>query len=329
MGRALQAYRKMKLKTILSVLLILSLTFVVLDSSEAEAQAQYSLDLLGYAWDHSTISVRITPPENESWWKPYYLYASLRAISEWNHAIQEFASDYSNFSYLSRIRLVPTITQETDSGFDIYIIWTECCISERNIGQSHPVVKSPCIMTKNTVIIAARAPSGHVMTEVDMQNLILHEIGHTLGLYHSNYSGDIMYPTVSYRETVYALSSLDVYAVSKVFEWMSNSTQFSPSNTCPQESSVTLPSSISYQYLPIPSEALPSQTPIEYIIRLLLRPEILIALLIAVTMLAFLVVSRRRREEPQEILTEDTLSQEMIGLRAHPCAKESVAVFAV
>jgi len=280
---------------------------VVPDFSEAEAQEQYSLDLLGNTWDHSTISVRIAPPENESWWKAYYLYASIRAISEWNHAIQEFASNYTDFAHLSRIRMVPTITQETDPGFDISITWTECCISEQTIGQSQAYVKSPCIITKNTVIIASIAPSGHVMTEVDMQNLILHEIGHTLGLYHSNYSGDIMYPTVSYRETVYALSSLDVYAVSKVFEWMSNSTQFSSSNTCPQESSVTLPSSISYHYLPLSVVDLPpppSQTPLDHIIRLLLRPEILIALLVAVTTLAFLVVYRRRHEEPQGILTE-------------------------
>lgn len=274
---------------------------MVRDFSEAEAQEQYSLDLQRRTWDHSTISVLIIPLENESWWKPPYLNASLRAIAQWNHAIQEFASNYSNFAYLSRIRMVPTITQESDFGFDIYISWIEECASEMTIGQSQAVVKSPCIITKNTVCFAARAPSGHVMTEVDMQNIALHEIGHTLGLLHSNYAGDIMYPTVSYRKTVHALSSLDVYAVSKVFEWMSNSTQFTPSNTCPQDSSVTLPSSISYQYLPISIEDLPppsSQTPLDYILRLLLRPEILIALLIAVTTVAFLVVSRRRREEP-------------------------------
>ncbi len=294
------------MKKILLVLLILSLTFLVSDFRETEAQEQYSLDLLGNTWDHSTISVRIAPPENESWWKPYYLYASIRAISEWNHAIQEFASNYTDFAHLSRIRIVPTIIQETAPGFDIDIIWTECCISEQAIGQSQALVKSPCIITKNTIIIAGRAPSGHVMTEVDMQNLILHEIGHTLGLYHSNYAGDIMYYTVSYRETVYALSSLDVYAVSKVFEWMSNSTQFTSSNTCPPESSVTLPSTISYHYMPISVVDLPpprSQTPLDYVTRLLLRPEILITLLIMVTTIVFLGAYRRRLKKPQKIVT--------------------------
>lgn len=294
------------MKTTLLVLLILSLTFLVRGFNEIEAQEQYSLDLLGNTWDHSTISVRIAPPENESWWKPYYLYASIRAVSEWNHAIQNFASNYTDFAYLSRIRLVPTIIQETNIGFDIDVTWTECCISEQTIGQSQAYVKSPCIITKNTIIIAGRAPSGHVMTEVDMQNLILHEIGHTLGLNHSNYSGDIMYYTVSYRETVYALSSLDVYALSKVFEWTSNSTQFSSLNTCPPESSVTLPSSISYLYLPISDVDLPpppSQTPIDYITRLLLRPEILVTLSVAVTTLAIIGIYLKRRREPQKIPT--------------------------
>lgn len=308
----------MKSKTILSVLLILSLTFVVRDFSEAEAQAQYSLGLQGTTWDHSTISVCIVPRESESWWKPSYLNASLRAIAEWGNAIQEFASNYSNFAYLSSIKMVPTITQALDSGYDIYITWIEECASAQTIGRSQAVYKPPCIIINNTVCLAARIPGGYVLKEIDMQNVALHELGHTLGLGHSNYVGDIMYPTYTYRETVQALSSLDVYSVSKVFEWMSKSSQFSPSSTCPQESSVTLPSSIPYQYLPISFEDLPpqSQTPLDYILRFVIRPEFLIALSIAVIMLAFLAVSRRRREEPQEILTEDTLSQEMINLCA-------------
>jgi len=150
----------MRLKTIVLVLLILSLAFVVRDFSEAEAQGQYSLDLQGITWDHSTISVRIIPRESESWWKPSYLNASLRAISEWGNAIQEFASNYSNFAYLSRIRIGPTITQALDFGSDIYITWIEECASEQAIGSSQAVYKQPCIIINNTICLAARIPDG-------------------------------------------------------------------------------------------------------------------------------------------------------------------------
>ena len=91
-------------------------------------------------------------------------------------------------------------------------------------------------MLNNTVCLAAKAPSGHVMTEVDMQNIVVHELGHTFGLYHCSYSGDVMYSIVDYTATVKQLSSLDLYALSHNFEWMTNSSQFTSSSTCPQES---------------------------------------------------------------------------------------------
>lgn len=294
--------RKLALTSIL--LLLLSLTLVIHDFSETEAQEEYSIDLTGYTWDHSTISASVFPQENESWWEPSYLNATLHAIAQWNDAIHEFASNYTSFSYLSRISLVPTITHEVASGFDIYIGWIGECENETRIGQSQAMVKSPCVMTKNTVCFAAKAPSGHVMTEVDMQNIAVHELGHTFGLSHCNYSGDVMYYTVSYRETVKALSSLDLYALSTIFEWISNSTQFSSSNVCPQESSVTLPSSISYYHFPIAAENLPLSPPqnlTDYIIGLLLRPEIQTTILVAVTLLAVVVIIRKRRKKPQEI----------------------------
>ncbi|MCK4885506.1 matrixin family metalloprotease, partial [Candidatus Bathyarchaeota archaeon] len=275
---------------------------MVLAVRQIEAQTEYTIDIRGYTWNHSTISVSIFPRENESWWEPSYLNATLHGIAQWNDAIQEFASNYTDFSYLSSIRFVPTVTNEVASGFDIYVIWIGECGSEATIGQSRATVKSLCVMTNNTVCLAAKAPSGHVMTEVDMQNIVVHELGHTFGLYHCTYSGDVMYSTVHYRETVKPLSSLDLYVLSQIFEWMSNSTQFTSSNTCPQESSVTLPSNISYYHLPIAAENLPLPTPqnlAEYIIGLFLRPELLTAILIAVTLLAVAAIILKRRKKPQ------------------------------
>jgi hypothetical protein len=76
-----------KLALTFSLLLVLSLTLLVPASKQTEAQKENSIEVMGYAWDHSTISVSIFPKENESWWKPFYLNATLHGIAQWNDAI--------------------------------------------------------------------------------------------------------------------------------------------------------------------------------------------------------------------------------------------------
>jgi hypothetical protein len=153
-----------KLALTFSLLLILILTLLASAYTQKEAQQKYSIEVLGYTWDHSTISVRIYPKENESWWKPFYINATLNGIAQWNDAIQQFAANNTRFSYLSTIHLAPIINHENLSGFDIYIGWIEKCGKESTIGQSQATIKSSCLMLNNTMCLAAKAPSGHVMT---------------------------------------------------------------------------------------------------------------------------------------------------------------------
>jgi predicted Zn-dependent protease len=310
---------KMKWKQALSVSLILSLMLLVSVLGEAQAQTQYSLDLQGLTWNHSTISVLVVPQDNASWWKSSYLNATLRAISEWNNAIVYFARNYSNFAYLSSLRMIPTISHAMNSGFDVYISWIETSLNTgaNEIGDTQTVYEQPYTIIKSTITLAAKDSQGYVLNEADMQNVALHELGHSLGLGHSSYLGDVMYPHYTPKQTVEGLSTLDVYGVSTVFQWMSKSSQFNP------VSSVTLPSNIPYQYLPISNENLPppSSTPsptpyqtvltyirtlLTYILQFFLRPEFSIPLLIAILALLvteFVVATHRRRKEPQEIPT--------------------------
>jgi predicted Zn-dependent protease len=249
-------------KKILYALLIASLVCALSECSQTQAQVQYSLNLHRMTWDHSTISVLITLPNNESWWTPSYLNATLRAISQWNHAILDFASNYTNYAYLSKLRMTPTIAYKMDSGFDVYISWTEKPPSATDeIGSANILYELPSrIIMNSTIDLASKTLQGYVLNEVDMQNIALHELGHSLGLGHTNYTEDVMYPkyTPDPLKQVQTLSTLDLYGVSTVFQWMSNSFSFPYS---PQQSSVSLPSSITYQYLPISYEDLPPTSP--------------------------------------------------------------------
>ena len=88
------------------------------------SQNEVSLELQQSTWDHSTLQVLIVTEENESWWKPVYADSTLRAINIWNSAFRNFASNYSDFEYLSRLNMVATLSDVEKTGFDVYVYWT-------------------------------------------------------------------------------------------------------------------------------------------------------------------------------------------------------------
>lgn len=285
------------------VLLILGLTVVVPVFGHTETQVDYSIDVSGYTWDHYILTVSIFPQENESWWEPAYLYSAIHGVEQWNDAIQDFATSYPEFSYISQLRFVPIITHEEVHDLDIYISWVAKCDDRDGvIGITENVIELPCTSINSTVCLAVEGPDGHVMTETDMQNIVVHEMGHTLALYHSNQYEDIMYPLVEYGEAVKSISSLDVYAVSQNFKWLADSTQFNSSNACRQQGSLTLPSSIPFVHFSIADENLPdnAQNLNGNFVELFLRPEILATIVAAVVLVVVVVAIVKKHKKPQD-----------------------------
>ncbi|MGQ9719675.1 MAG: matrixin family metalloprotease [Nitrososphaerales archaeon] len=272
------------------VFLIIILTIKVPIS---EAQTEPSINLQGLTWNHSIITVLVVPQSHQPWWDTSYLNASLRAINLWNNAILNFSSYSSQFYYLSQIRMISSVSQALEPGFDIYITWQEEYEGTNTLGTSQAVYELPCTIINNTISLWAKT-KGYVLNEVDMQNVAIHELGHALGLGHSDYSGDIMYPEYTPRGDVRALSTLDLYGVSIVFEWLSHYPE--PPNKCPSELSVILPQDIQYEYLPISYADLPPQSPhsyktlLDFVLGLINSPHgIVLLLLLSVTLIVLLV----------------------------------------
>jgi hypothetical protein len=303
-------------KSFVAVLMVLCLCFSVFALALVHAETEYDVGLQGVTWDDSVIDVLITPPSNVSWWSPSYLNATLHSISQWNEAIASFAGNHSDFAYLSGLRMVPQVSDSSaKADFDAYLSWIkEFGNVTCEAGLSRTTIKSAGIIANNSVTIAAYDCRGNVLSEADSQNVVLHELGHVLGLKHSNYTGDLMYFAYSLSSPVRAISTLDLYGVGVVFQWMAVSSEFDKDNMGSRVYSVSLPLEISYEHLEISEGNLPPQTLFEQVRNYLwlgseaiAKPEIWVFMvLLTVALVTVFIVLRRVRRK--HALTDDLAS---------------------
>ncbi len=301
----------MKKEGILALFLVFCLSSSLLVLVEAETQKEYVMPLEGPTWNHSILSVLVVPQYDEPWWNPGYLNSALRAISQWNGAISYFRANYSEFAYLSRLRMVPQVSNVTIGGFDAYVSWIDQFGNETcEAGLTRTTYTSSNVIVNSTLAFSGRDCLGNILSEVDMQNVALHELGHCLGLGHPNTPEDLMYYTYSLSSPAKAISTLDVYGVGTVFRWMASSQFYNSTNQGAPVYTVTLPSSIQYEYLPITEENRPPESSLGQVVNFLselttvvLQPEILALIFLAIAaLIAFVTISRirRRRTVPQQ-----------------------------
>jgi predicted Zn-dependent protease len=225
--------------------------FVSSNFVQCQSQDKYSIQLEGFVWSRSTLNALVVTADNESWWDPAFLNTSLRAIGQWNEAITTFASNYSNYSYLSNLRIQPTVSNSTQPGYDIYVSWHESPFSNTTdvVGLSQISANYQKIIANCTVNLAAHTLHGDTLNEGDLQNVVLHELGHSLGLGHSNYTGDVMYVLYTMGSPAEKVSTLDVYGVATIFAWEKYSSTFFPVSSLTNK--VVLPTGVTYQFLPV------------------------------------------------------------------------------
>ena len=284
-----------------AVFLILMTNFSV---SPVLAQNVNELRLGNSVWNHSTISALIVTADKESWWNPAYVNNTIRAIGQWNEAINEFAINQSNYNYLLGTSINAQVSNETFPSYDLYINWTESINGDMSneIGLTTIYSSSTNIITKCTMSLGVKTNIGVTLSNIDMQNIALHELGHCLGLSHCNYSSDIMYPLYNVGGSSSLLSTLDVYGVATMFAWKLDPANIFPVRQWLNETSVTLPADIPYQYLSVSAENTPPLTIIDnpisqffiMLFALVAMPLIAIPIIILIIMLVFAVLVTRR-----------------------------------
>jgi hypothetical protein len=134
-----------------------------------------------------------------------------------------------------------------------------------------------------------------------MQNVALHELGHSLGLGHSNYTGDLMYALYTMGSPAEDVSTLDVYGVATVFAWKTNTSTFYPVNSLINQ--VILPTDITYQFLPVSQknarpQTLANNSVVQFFIlmfEILTHPEIYSFIILFFVVLVLIALFLRRK----------------------------------
>lgn len=131
--------------------------------------------------------------------RPLLVYFEPTAVSGYTTALGRAVRDA--FSRWRRVGGIPVHfeTVRTPDNADVTVRWVEA-FEVRRSGQADLVWRSDGHLQRGTLTLATHSHVGRRLSIDAVFTVALHEIGHLLGLGHSDQARDVMYPTTSVHD---------------------------------------------------------------------------------------------------------------------------------
>ena len=311
----------LRMLLLLGILLVMAIWFNPASNAHAATGAEIPTE--GGTWTNPTITIVITPASNMPWFKASYTYDVNHAIGRWAKSIITYTDAYGS-SYLRKLSFTTCISgvNETLCGTpDIRVQFIQSFGSQSaGLGLTSVRIQqsSGFFVRPTTTTLAAYDPTNTTqLTDTDMINIASHEFGHALGLNHATVSvtddGTFELMFLSYGQAVgnpknflEAPSTLDMYALANIYDWLSNPSGFS--GTGPSATVYSLPSGIAYTSVYPYSEQIQTlQNSIRQLRLEILIVAVVAGLLLAVALALVILLSRKKPVQAQ------TVSWQIVG----------------
>ena len=312
----------MRAPVLLGILLVSITWFNPISSIHAASGA--SIPTEGGTWTSSNITIVINPQLDQPWFKTSYSSDVSHAITRWTESILAYTDAYgSNYlRKLSFLTYIVGVNQSIPSSPDIQIKFIQT-FGQQSAGLGLTSVRiqqnSGIFVAPTTTTLAVYDPTNTTqLTDTDMINIASHEFGHALGLNHATLSvaddGSFELMFLSYgqavgnpRNSLEAPSTLDMFALSNIYDWLTKPSGFSSPG--PSATAYSLPQGILYASVYPYSEQIQSlQNSISQLKLDLLIVAVVAGVLLAVALALGILLARKKPSPPPPFFVEPVMA---------------------